>query len=70
MKNDNNDVNKFWERFHKTVINQGVSASEAYFYEKWGEKFAVSMKGIPLRQRTAEDIIEFIAKLKNDNNIK
>ena len=70
MKNDNNDVNKFWKGFHKTVIAHGVSNTEACFYVKWGEKFAVSMKGIPLRQRTAEDIIGFIAKLKKDKNLE
>ncbi len=70
MKNGRNDVNKFWAGFRKSVIRCGISESDADWYAKWGEKFAVSIKGKPLRQRTGEDILSFISKLKNDKRIQ
>ena len=55
MKNNHYNVNKFWADFRETIINNNVSESEADWYVKWCEKFAVSIKGKSLRQRTAND---------------
>lgn len=68
MKNDIKDVNRFWGSFRETVIKQGLSEFEADSYVKWGERFAISIKGIPLRQRTREHVISFIEKLKKENS--
>ena len=44
MKNGRYDVNKFWAGFRKSVIKYGISASDADWYVKWGQKFDVSVK--------------------------
>ena len=49
MKNGRNDVNKFWAGFRKSVIQYGISESDADWYVKWGQKFALSIKGRPLK---------------------
>ena len=59
MKDGKNDVNKFWAAYRRTVIKCGVSQPDADWYVKWCEKFALSIKGKPLRKRTGDDVIAF-----------
>jgi hypothetical protein len=70
MKNGRNDVNKFWAGFRKSVIRYGISESDADWYVKWGEKFAISIKGRSLRKRTRKDIDRFLLKLTSSKNIR
>ena len=69
MKQKTNDVNTFWSNFRDAVIRSGIDSSNADWYVKWAEKFAVSIKGRPLRQRTPKDIQQFLSKLKNRKGI-
>jgi integron integrase len=64
------DVNKFWDRFRDLVIQSGVSESYADWYVRWGQKFALSIKGRPLRRRTAEDIQLFLINISNKKSIQ
>ncbi|MDB9822204.1 site-specific integrase [Deltaproteobacteria bacterium] len=69
MKQKTNDVNKFWVRFRDSVIQYGVPDTYADWYVKWGQKFAVSIKGRPLRQRTGNDIEHFLSNLSSRKNV-
>ena len=40
-----------------------VSPKQNRIHVKWGEKFAISIKGLPLCQRTGEEIVVYF----NDN---
>ena len=65
-----NDVNRFWNQFRDLVIQSGVSDSYADWYVKWGQKFALSIKGKPLRQRTVEDIQRFLINISNKKGVQ
>lgn len=62
MMQKGNDVNEFWENFKEFSLENGVDSELATWYERWGRKFAVSMKG-SLRDRTGEDIDAYIMQL-------
>lgn len=70
MDKNHNDVNKFWDNFCDLVIKSGISEKYADSYVKWGEKFAISIKGKPLHKRTVDDIKTFLEKIKNQKNIR
>jgi len=46
----------FWNTFHDVVIRFGIDYSNADWYVKWAEQFAVSIKGRSLRRRMPKDI--------------
>ena len=56
MTKNDNGVNAFWGDFRANVIENGVSEKYADWYVKWGQKFALSIKGKPLRKRSVDDI--------------
>ncbi|MFC1495288.1 integron integrase [Thermodesulfobacteriota bacterium] len=64
MRDKQSDVNRFWDRFRDAVIKHGVPETYADWYVKWGQKFALSIKGKPLRERTLEDIKTFLSRIK------
>ena len=68
MEKNNNDVNKFWVKYRAAVIESGVDGKYADSYVEWGKKFALSIKGKPLRGRTVDDIQLFLSKIKNQKN--
>ena len=69
MDKKDNDVNRFWNKYHEAVIKNGVSEKYADYYVKWAQKFALSIKGKPLNKRTLDDIRQFISKVKNYKNV-
>ena len=70
MDKNNNDVNKFWLKFREAVIKNGIGEKYADHYVKWAQKFALSIKGIPLTKRSLDDIKRFIDKVKNEKNVQ
>ncbi|MBC8460368.1 MAG: hypothetical protein H8D67_20485 [Deltaproteobacteria bacterium] len=50
------DINKFWHKFQKEVVDSGVSEAMAIWHIKWAKKFAVSLRGKPLRSCSAGDV--------------
>lgn len=56
-------VNSFWDGFFKLALSKGVPSSKAKFYLNWAHKFAVSIGGIPLKQRALCDLRSFIDEL-------
>ena len=48
--------NTFWNNFRDVVIRFSIDSSNADWYVKCAEQFAVSIKGRSLRQRTPKDI--------------
>jgi integron integrase len=70
MDKNNNDVNRFWDKYREVVIKNGVSEKYADYYVKWAQKFALSIKGKPLNKRSLDDIKQFISKVKNYKNVQ
>ncbi len=42
----------------------------AEWYARWARKFALSIKGKPLRERSAEDVRAFLSALESRENIE
>ena len=49
MSKSDNYVNGFWTKFGSVLSESGIDEEHAKFYLQWAEKFAVWLKGVPLR---------------------
>jgi len=58
------DVNSFWTDFSRVLSECGIDEKHAGYYLKWAQDFALSMKGVPLRERSVDDIRAFIDGLR------
>jgi len=58
------DVNSFWTDFSRVLSECGIDDKHAVYYLKWAQDFALSMKGVPLRERSVDDIRAFIDGLR------
>jgi len=56
MTQKSENINKFWKKFHKAVLDFGVAEYVAISYVNWAQKFATSFRGKPLRSRSAGDV--------------
>lgn len=65
-----NNVNEFWDSYRRAVISSGVPDTKVKWYLRWAEKFAVSLKGKPLRARSAEDVKDFLSGLENEPGVE
>ena len=64
MDQNANKVNKFWKGYYEAVVESGIPEKTAEWYANWAQKFAVSIKGTPLRSRAPEDVYSFLADLE------
>ena len=58
------DVNGFGAKFSNVLSESGDDDEHAKFYLGWAEKFAVWLKGVPLRERSLGDIRCFVYELR------
>ena len=63
-------ISDFWQKYRQKVIASGVPERFAEWYVRWAQKFAVSMKGKPLRQRTWKDVEEFLRSMKGQKGVE
>ena len=56
MDKKNNNVNDFWKNYRTTMVAEGVPEATADWYLRWARRFAVSIKGKPIRSRSSEDV--------------
>ncbi len=70
MTQKSENINKFWKKFHKAVVDSGVAEAMAIWYVNWAQKFATSSKGMPLRSRSAKDVRIFLDSLERQENIE
>ena len=59
MDKKNNNVNDFWKNYRNIVVAEGVPEATADWYLRWARRFAVSIKGKPIRSRSSEDVRNF-----------
>ena len=64
MAANGNNVKGFWDAFAKVLSDNGIDDGHAKFYLNWAHKFALWLKGVPLRDRSLDDIRTFIAELR------
>ncbi len=60
----------FWHEYLALVISQGVPEAKARWYMKWAEQFARSVPAVPLRDRSADHIRNYLRELSRNPNIK
>jgi integron integrase len=65
-----NKVNEFWDAYRQAVIASGLPAKNAEWFVKWAEKFAVSTKAKPIRERSVADIRKFLFELSIQRSIQ
>jgi integron integrase len=70
MKQKSNKVNKFWIDYYEAVVESGIPEKTAEWYANWAQKFAVAIKGKPLRSRSAEDVYSFLADLETQKGFE
>ena len=77
MNYDSDNVNKkitfnsdFWDEYRTLVVSRGVPEAKAEWYVKWARKFAVSMRGVPLKARTTGHVKAFLADLEKQPGIQ
>jgi len=59
MNDKSNNVKGFWDSYCQVVVESGVPGKNAEGYVRWGQKFAKSIKGKALRQRSVSEIDNF-----------
>lgn len=64
MAEVNTGVNRFWGEFGQVLAKKGIDDNHLKFYLNWAQKFAVWLKGVPLRERSLDDIRAFISELR------
>ncbi len=52
------------------MIGSGVPESTPEWYVRWVRKLALSIKGKPLRERSAEDVPALLSALESRENIE
>ena len=50
-------------KFLNCAINKGVCEEHAGWYVNWGVRFAKSIRGVPLKERSLEDVRLFLDDL-------
>lgn len=67
---DKGGTGSFWQDYLAVVISEGVPEAKARWYVKWAEQFARSVHALPLRNRTPEDVGNYLRHLSLNPNIK
>jgi integron integrase len=62
--------NIFWEKYLTIVAGHSIPAAKAQWYLKWATKFALSLPGVPLKRRSAEQVKTFLDDLAAKPNVK
>jgi len=70
MDQNANKVNKFWKGYYEAVVESGIPEKTAEWYANWAQKFAVSIKGTPLRSRAPEDVYSFLTDLETQKGFE
>ena len=64
MAEINDGVNPFWGKFGHVLAERGLDDEHVRFYLNWANDFSVWLKGVPLKERSLDDIRCFIAELR------
>ena len=64
MRNNGFNVNVFWTLYAQALSRNDIDDAHIKFYLNWAKDFALSIKGVPLRERSVEDIRCFLEGLR------
>jgi len=56
----------FWGKYADSVRKAGVPDEQVKWFLRWAERFARAVRGVPIRQRSVEDVRSFLDDLKAD----
>jgi hypothetical protein len=60
----------FWNGYTACVEAAGVPPEKAFWYLRWARDFALSMKKVPLRERTREQVGAYLLGLRERRSLK
>ncbi|RMD62956.1 hypothetical protein D6833_06205, partial [Candidatus Parcubacteria bacterium] len=55
--------NGFWQHYHAIVAQKQVSPQVAAWYVRWARAFEHALPGVPLQERTQEDVQAYLQAL-------
>ncbi|MFH0952735.1 MAG: integron integrase [Verrucomicrobiota bacterium] len=64
MTSPSPSVKPFWEAFADTLKTAGIPSKDLPHYVGWAESFAKTIKGVPLRARSAEHVRGFLRQIE------
>jgi integron integrase len=67
MVKEGNNVNVFWDGFYARLVKMTGDENRAQDSLNWAHQFAIWLKGVPLRNRSLDDIRTFVAELRAQN---
>lgn len=59
----------FWGGYAECVRREGIPERQIRWYLRWAEGFAASLRGVPLKERSIEDVRTYLDDLKADEEI-
>lgn len=65
MTERNSFVNRFWTDFSTVLREKGVNEQHIRFHVHWARRYASSLKGVALRDRSLADIRGFVSELRS-----
>jgi hypothetical protein len=65
-----NSSHNFWHDYLTLVISKGIPEANARWYVKWAERFARSLRQIPLRQRNAGQVRNYLHELSQSKQMQ
>ncbi len=70
MQQKEKNINSFWVAYGDAVVDSGIPEAMAKWYVRCARKFALSIKGKPLPERSGEDVRGFLSNLESQENIE
>ncbi|MDH4230942.1 MAG: phage integrase N-terminal SAM-like domain-containing protein [Nitrospirota bacterium] len=67
---DEEGAGNFWHDYLILVMSDGIPEAKARWYVKWAEQFARSVRSVPLRNRSAEHVSNYLQDLSLNPNVK
>ncbi len=63
-------VKHFWDTYRNVLKRRGVPEKSIQWYVRWAERYAMAIRGQPLRERTDEDAEAYLRSLQNQQGIQ
>jgi hypothetical protein len=70
MQEELKHVKQFWREYRAAVLGQGVPPARAEWLERWAQRFARAMPGVPLRTRTEAHVRAFLCDLRQQAHVE
>ncbi|WP_363324373.1 tyrosine-type recombinase/integrase [uncultured Desulfuromonas sp.] len=63
-------ISDFWSAFSHFLAKEGIPETKAIWHVRWAERFAKSVKGVPLRERSPSQVKAFLSDLERQGRFE